>query len=792
MKKIRLSLIASAAACALAASAMAITTVAAADEYREVTLTGTNVFYAGVSGAKISVVRLDDALAEEGHRDYTLFEIGENQTVTFRKNLAYNWYSSDEQGNAQNGKFSMTIGFEDLNFESYTVRFQSQQYTKTEDGVTDNYLIFTPAEDGSALELYVSSEDTVEDGVSPSVMLEDYLTINISFGDYVSGDYSLMVNGQKAGEFENVKQNYASYVSSGSSAATPMTFSAKFAEDADQGVTCGMIMYELNGQSFEIFGATESNGAVSGGVIHDDCAPVVCLDSNLNYLEYGGSIDIDYKVIDVVASSPRSTLNYYVLTADQFNATDFDYNNTDKDAGLFTEVTTSVDVKLLRDSDTYVPYLDEEGVERIDGYRTYGLAKVCLLVKDTTASNAQQDYVFMDWYVDEQYKLDLADLEEGKASADFIRIVDDERGATYGAGIDNLDDYKAYIEQVEIQYQAAIDAAAEEQYPDGLYAGSSKYFYLPDFSGYITDNLGGYTDLSYRIYYSASSTNSTSSLAYNNLSLSLSEAGVTYRFTIFATDAAGNEMYYPTTDEDGYLTHKSITTDDIWDEDFSDLLPFFEITVSYKSATVETPGIQSIGYVGSAYTDAAFDIDGVSGTYSTEYYLYVLDRDTMFDETGLELTYDEVIENIDALFFNTYRDGVNTRQYFTAVRAASSLTEGDPDYDKFADYAWDATNVTFVPQSPSEFYVVRLVLKDTGLSNTSTDSFLVVRASARANTIYGEDNWLSNNIASIVLFSVAGVCFVALIVLLIVKPKDKGDIDKIEIKSAGKDAKNKK
>ena len=123
----------------------------------------------------------------------------------------------------------------------------------------------------------------------------------------------------------------------------------------------------------------------------------------------------------------------------------------------------------------------------------------------------------------------------------------------------------------------------------------------------------------------------------------------------------------------------------------------------------------------------------------------------------------------------------------------ASLTEGDPDYDKFADYAWDANNVTFVPQSPAEFYVVRLVLKDTGLSNTTTDSFLVVRASARANSLYGEDNWLSNNIASIVLFSVAGVCFVALIVLLVVKPKDKGDIDKIEVAKTGpKGGKSKK
>ena len=54
----------------------------------------------------------------------------------------------------------------------------------------------------------------------------------------------------------------------------------------------------------------------------------------------------------------------------------------------------------------------------------------------------------------------------------------------------------------------------------------------------------------------------------------------------------------------------------------------------------------------------------------------------------------------------------------------------------------------------------------------------------------GESEWLKNNLTSIILLSVAGVCLIALIVLLIIKPKDKGDIDavytKVEEKSKGK------
>ena len=362
----------------------------------------------------------------------------------------------------------------------------------------------------------------------------------------------------------------------------------------------------------------------------------------------------------------------------------------------------------------------------------------------------------------------------------------DAQGATYAdESVVDLETYKAYIARVQEEYQAKIDAyiADENVYPDGLHASSESNLYLPDFSGYVTDNLGGYTDLKYSIYYRTSSTGSTTNLDYNALAMTVSEADVTYRFTIYVSDAAGNPMYYP--DENGEL--QTISTENIWDEDFAELLPFFEVSVDYRAATVEEPGTQSVGYVGSTYNSASFDIKGVSGTYSATYNLYIFDRDAFYAATGVELSYNDVVDNAYALFFDSYEDEngntyENTRQYFTLVT----------DEEDYEDYEWNSTNVTFVPQDPSEFYVVRLTLKDTGLSNQVTDSFLVVRASARAAEIYGEDNWVQNNIASIVLFSVAGVFFITFVVLLIVKPKDKGDIDVIAADVQQKKAKKSK
>ena len=96
MKKFKLSLLAATAVCAIAASAMSFTAAAAADDadYREVTLTGTNVFYTGVDAAAITAVTVEDD-SEEGSSDYTAFAIGNDESVTFRKNLAYSWWEAD-------------------------------------------------------------------------------------------------------------------------------------------------------------------------------------------------------------------------------------------------------------------------------------------------------------------------------------------------------------------------------------------------------------------------------------------------------------------------------------------------------------------------------------------------------------------------------------------------------------------------------------------------------------------------------------------------------------------------
>lgn len=830
MKKYKISLITLIIAIVAAISAFSFTVFASADEevnYRSVTLDGTNVFYTAVNGAEVGSVQTGTETSVSGQTPvyHAMFSIGADETVTYRKNLAYNWFYRDAELGVLNGKFSITLGFENTAFEAFKIRFQSQQYSKSEDAVTSNYLVFTPNADGT-VNLYVSETGDYEEvsdiaananGCVENIPAADHAQIKVSFGDFNGGNYEIIVNADgitdaRAGSFINVSPNCAKYVSSGTSAAMPLTFSANFADDAEDDSVAKMSLYQMNGQSFRVYGVTTDGENLSSGSVRDDCAPVVCMNSNTAYFNFGGTVNPDYTVIDVIASSPSATVYYYVLSYEQFEngttAADFEKLYTSGDENNIFTSTSGKTVKLLRDKNTFIPseYVDsDKGIIEIDGVKTYGLVKVYLNVKDVTGTRKQTDDVFLDWYADDGYLYDISTLKADCESVKFFKVIEDSRGASYaGAGVTTLAEYEERIAAIEADYQSKIDAAIAELEGGKLYAGSSNYFYLPEFSGfsegftykgftyngrsytgsYFGDNFDGYTDVKYSLYYKTGTTGSSTSLKSNQLAINLTSYEHPYTFTVYVTDSSGNDMYYY--DESGEL--QTISTTQIWDKDTASLLPFFEFSVYYKEPTVEKPGAQSIGVVGTSYAgvSGSFVIkDGLSGSYSQAYTLFTFDRDRFYSDYGMAMSYEEFIENIDKLYSNTYFSAesgkdVNTVKYFTRITAASDLKESDENYNAFKDYAWNASSATFVPQSAAEFYVVRLTVSCNNSGNTSS-TFMGIRVSEKANPLEGENDWLEKNATSVVLFCIAGVCFIALIALLIIKPKDKGDIDAIDL-----------
>ena len=176
-KTLALSLIlASAVAVSGAAIALGTTQTAYAADYTQ-ELDGSKVFYTGIRGAEITYSPVETQ-GEETHA-YTMFKIGEDETVEYRQNLAYSWRTSA----TDSVTFSMEIGFANTDFERYVIKFQSQQHLLTKESVTENFIVFTPSSVANTLEMSVVQEldDDTANYFGGSVMCEDCLDENTCF-----------------------------------------------------------------------------------------------------------------------------------------------------------------------------------------------------------------------------------------------------------------------------------------------------------------------------------------------------------------------------------------------------------------------------------------------------------------------------------------------------------------------------------------------------------------------------------------------------------------------------------
>ncbi len=722
---------------------------------------------------------------------YTMFAFAYGKdTVAYRKNLAYKWYD-DDSGNPE--YFNMTVGFENTAFKRFVIKLESQTYVKNKEGKSVNYVIFFPAATaGKVTALITSDGDAKESGNSTEL---DASKINIKFTNRTSDKYAVSVsdNGgnEVTGEFENVGGNYAKASTSSSSPVYPLVFNAEFAdEQAEERESAKMVLYSLNGQSFELSGTSHNteNDYYYGGTVTDETPPVLCLENELTHFELGGEIDFDYAVIDVLRTSPKATIKYYALSYEQSQKADFN----DKEAGLFTEITSSVKSVLKPDKGDYLP----EATQTFDeDLRADMAVKVLVTLQDTTSNAATQD-VYLDWYVPADYKVTVN-------SKNYIAVAKDACGVAYAYdGADGI----SWAEDGRVAaYQAKIDELTKD-----LSAGSLTNLYLPSAEELFADNATAYTDMKFAIYYYGSSQLSNTGLSYNNLYINVTQMG-SYTFTIYATDAAGNSMYYleEVTDADKisnneydkqidskYYNLVEFTAGDIWDmyadkdeEGLYDKLPWFTFTAGYAGVKFdETPGLQSTAYAGTSYSSASFKINGISGSYSTEYRLFLFDRAGYYAYTnGATLNYSDFVEKLDELF-----DTPETAKFFSEIPALSDMEETDPEYEQYKGYNWSKTSTTFTPQDNNAFYLIRAEVKDTKYNTDPVACNLGVVASVNAKTIKGESDWLKNNVASVVLLTVAGVALIGIVLLLVIKPKNKEDIDVKFEKTEKAKKKNKK
>ncbi len=723
-----------------------------------ISVSGSNVFTASEE-ANVLVDKQTD-----GDKDvfYTMFTFAYNDdSISYRKNLAYNWYEQVTEGEGEsatkkvvNGKFNMEIGFKNTDFKKFVITFESQQYSKTEEGKTSNYVMFFPAgADGVKVAVTDDKDKTTPD--SDTILDKDH--INIVFDQKLEGSYHVTVsndgNPSVDGNMVNVGGNYAKYSSSSTTPVYPLIFGAEFEEsegETEAGVA-KMVLYSLNNQEFIINSPREEGDHYVGGNVTDNTPAVLCLNKAISHLEIGGEVKFDYQLIDVLRSSPSSTLYYYALRYDDYLKSDVNYDDYEDDR--FKEVDS--DILLDSDKEFYLPSAAEcAGFGGAEDFKVDMAVKAYAKVVDTS-SNGEESYVFFDWYLEDEHKLKINNY-------DFIAVGDDLKGVTYNYEAEGMPQGMTW-EEICKEYQKKVDKAASN-----LSAGSQSYFYLPSAESLFVENSTPYTNMKLSIYYYSDTQSSNTSLATNNLSINVTKPG-SYRFTLYATDVAGNDMYYM---EDGKPV--KFSSGDVWniysDDDRHDKLPWFTFNVDYKGAHFkEKPEKQSTAYVGTNYTSASFEINGVENSYEVKYRLFLFDRAGYYAATKITFSYEEFIDAMDGLF-----EGEETRKYFKEIKQVS---ETDEDYEEFKDYGWSTSSTSFTPQDGNAFYFMRAEVTDTQYNTDPVTCSLAVVSSVEAKALKGESEWLKNNVASVILLSVAGVSFVAIILLLVIKPKNKDDID---------------
>lgn len=705
---------------------------------------------------------------------------------------------------AAEGYLGMEIGFEEVNFDKFVITFEAQQYRMTKDEKTSNYIVFLPApgEDGK-LCCVITSDKKVAEGKAEDITVPggalafnpDHIKIALSGGD--DGVYGVKVYNAgdadsedkiQTGSFENVGGTYARNVSSTTKPVVPLSFKADMPEP-EEGAETGrarMALYELNRQSFvlnrDAYGKTNSFQSVeevddgdgkkhyTGGQVNDLTPPVLCLDTDFRHIVEGAEIN-SYTPIDVLGQYPSTETGYFILTKEQAEDPDFnpeDYT-TEK---LYRKVKAEDDQYITPHANHYVPSAaDYEGKNFGEDYVPCAAIKIYFKFTDTTSTGGQSQYIFLDWYVDEQYKLTIN-------GHDYIAVSSDKTGAHYTRdviGADGSKSVSADWADVVAGYQKKVDEAAEE-----LLVGAED-FYLPSAETLIADNSTSYSDMTFSIYYMVNGEKSSATgKDANKLSIPLSKAG-DYKFTIYAQDAASNQMWYLKQIESGENAGQyeavKFSASEIWtiydDEDLRDKLPWFTFKAGVSEITVEEPEEQETAYVGQSFTADACDIKGVS--YKAEYSLYRFNSDLYAAEhDGRVLSYEEFMAQKAELF----EDKDNGRKYFTNITEFSKLEEGSEEYEQFAKYNWNSSSRSFIPQDGNAFYLIKCEVRSEQFpAKEHIKAYMGIAASVTPEPLKGEDTWLKDNMVSIILLTIAGVAFIGIILLLVIKPKEKGDID---------------
>ncbi|MDE6411079.1 MAG: hypothetical protein K2L02_00885 [Clostridia bacterium] len=765
------------------------------------TYSPSSIFSAGTGGE----VGASDKFGEgDDAKAYVQFTFSDGGKVYYRRDLALKWYEGKDEAKY----FSMQFSFGDINFEKFTIDFESaEENISKKDGKATNFIIFEKKED----DVYVSvnkpektdNESNEESGNETGTQVKEVLIdktkdilISLDEGaDCKAGEFDVYVenaeNKELVGQFKNIGDYYLEYRSTSSSKAnTPITFTATFPAETESGVRQKFFMKSLNNQPLSL---------TSSDRVDDTASAVLVLNEEVYSFKLGQKFSLSYKAIDVLDDSVTVTRQYYMLKT--VEGTNYLPNETElknKD-GVETKY-ESYNYKSLTTSTYFLPSQDNKAeTENPTEY-----VSIRFKLDDDTKDN--ETYVYLSWYaadsaIDEiggiAYKeegegSDKTIVSDNDAKLDFIKVDRERKGPQFKYVEANENENKNKIADQD-KYDEAYNAYQEavNEVAKNTSAGSGAYMYLPSLRGLIESKYAGYRNLKFSIYYykeGSSSASSQTSLSYNALKFEVDKEGW-YKFRVLAQDSASNAMQYYL---DGELV--TVTGSNVWDIEG---IPEFRFKIGYSGPTIEKTEEQSLGYRNDTYNFSSFDIVALAG-YQTKYTLYRYNGANV-PEGKAPSSYSSFVEGAKSYmeYFEEHDKGVeNDKKILHEI----SVFDADVDEDDEAkwnrtdnDYYWDPdSSLSFVPQEAG-FYILKLLVEDGKNLGESEVAYQVIEVRNPIDTIPGQSQWLEENVVSVVLFAIAGVLAIVVVVLFLVKPSDKKveevDLEKLKGKKKAKNEK---
>ncbi|MBE7101318.1 MAG: hypothetical protein E7364_06900 [Clostridiales bacterium] len=793
----------------LAQDAVATVSTSAAEATKKIT----EVFEADKTAGGAIITKANNATADD-KTETLAFELKDSDDkVSIKRDLAYKWFVGKNAARY----FNMTFAFEALSFESVSFVMECAPSVATEDEKISNTVKFT--QNGGKIYASVLNGDVEDTANKKEIALTAGQDVKVEFRGTADSDAFAIVltvgaTEYEIGEFTNIGANYADY---SAEKISPLSVSAAFAEGATDTVAV-VLMKDINGQSF-----TNITGEEGAKVVKDTAAPVLVVNEDLNGFMLGTKIydSLKYVNVDVLQTSnisetkefyrynPVDTTVTYTSLKDTWATTLVNYTT------YYVNDSTGEISKEAKDGFRLTSVYLEEGAEYVSTKITLGDDAF----KDADGEWAKVVYD-LSWYAPEYDPTDASrKIVVEKNGVDCIIVDRNTNGPSYKYITANHTTKENDVDEAALEAQAAIFQAKLEEKAKGVYAGGSTYMYFPSMEWLLEDN-NGYRGLRFVISYktpTSQSPSASSIKAYSSLSLTASSEG-TYEFKIFASDKAGNPMYY-------YLDNElvEVTSSNVWD---IKEIPSFTYEIENLGIKVESSSAtnrKTSKILNETYTFVDPTIKGATNKKSA-YALYKINlaayNDTLTDGTKklsssmlAEVGYDQIAKKLEgkitvgADYFDLYTTAISevlaekVTGDATAIKAIfgtaiqeynSKITEDDPEWE-WNKYQWKPSSKSFKTVEEGTYMIIA-DYSERDLPMQRAAAYKVINVASEADIIKGETQWLKDNVISVVLFSIAGVMLVIIIILLLIKPTDETleDLDKKPAKKSKKDKKKDK